>query len=129
DAELREAGQSTAYVSRRERERDPLGEETARDEGERQRRCAVEPLRVVDHAQQRFLLGGFGEDPEHREADKKRARRLSAAQPEGDTQRIALGFGEMLAELEDRRTELLQRRVVELHLPFGSRSPNNAKTH
>jgi len=33
---------------------------------------------------------------------------------EGDVQRLALRLGELLAELEDRRAQLLQRRVVEL---------------
>ena len=127
DAELREAGQSTAHVTRRERERDPLRQQAARHERERSGRCAVEPLRVVDHAQQRLLLGSFGEEAENREPDKKRARRLPGAEPEGDAERVTLRIRETLAELEDRRTELLQRRVVELHLPLDARSPNDAK--
>jgi hypothetical protein len=52
DAELREAGQSTAHVTRPEGERDPLGQQAASHERERSGRCAVEPLRVVDHAQE-----------------------------------------------------------------------------
>ena len=33
----------------------------------------------------------------------------------------------MVDELDDRRTELLQRRMVELHFPLDARSPNDAK--
>ena len=127
DAELREAGQSGADVTRRERERDPLGEQAARDERERSGRCAVEPLRVVDEAQERLLLGGFGEETENREPDEERARRLSGAEPEGDAERVTLRIRKTLDELQDRRAELLQRRVVELHLPLDARSPDDAK--
>ena len=98
-----------------------------RHERERSGRCAVEPLRVVDHAQERLLLGGFGEETENREPDEERARRLSGAEPEGDAERVPLRIRQTLAELEDRRTELLQRRVVELHLPLDARSPDDAK--
>jgi hypothetical protein len=127
DAELREPGQSTALVARCERKRDPLRQQAASHEHERSGRSAVEPLRVVDHAQERLLLGSFGQQAENREPDKKRARRPSGAEPEGDAERITLRLRETLDELEDRRTELLQRRVVELHLPLDARSANDAK--
>ena len=98
-----------------------------RHERERLGRCVVKPLRVVDHAQERLLLGGFGEEAENCEPHKKRARRLSGAEPEGDAECLPLRMGETLDELEDRRTELLQRRVVELHLPLDARSLNDTK--
>ena len=98
-----------------------------RDERERSGRCAVEPLRVVDQAQQRRLRCRFGEEAENREPDEKRARRLSDTHAKGDSEGDALRIGETLAELEDRRTEPLQRRVVKLHLPLDARSPNNTK--
>ncbi len=84
-------------------------------------------MRVVDHAQQRLLLGSIGEEAERREPNEKRARRASGAQSEGDTKRVTLRISETLAELEKRRTELLQRRVVELHLPLDARSANDAE--
>jgi hypothetical protein len=59
--------------------------------------------------------------------DEERARRLSGAEPEGNAQRVPLRIRQTLAELEDRRAELLQRRAVELHLPLDARSPNDAK--
>ena len=96
DAELREAGQSTIHLTRRERERDPLRQQAVSHERERSGRCAVEPLRVVDHAQERLLLDGFGEEAENREPDKIRARRLSGAEPEGDAERVPLRIGETL---------------------------------
>ena len=72
-------------------------------------------------------LGSFGEEAENREPDKERTRRLSGAESEGDAERVTLKIGETLGELEDRRTELLQRRVVKLHLPLDAGSPNDAE--
>ena len=52
---------------------------------------------------------------------------VSGAQPERDAERLALGVGQTLDELEDRRAELLQRRVGELHLPLDARGPDDPK--
>jgi hypothetical protein len=104
DVELLEAGQSTAHRPRRERERDPLRQQAASHERERAGRSAVEPLRIVDHAQQRLPLSSFGEQAQNREPDKERARRLSGTEPEGDTERVTLKIRETLDELEDRCT-------------------------
>ena len=98
----REAGQSTAHVTRRECERDPLRQQAASHE----RGARADPpssCRVVDHARQRLLLGSFGEEAENREPDKERTRRLSGAESEGDAERVTLKIGETLGELEDRR--------------------------
>ena len=77
DPELREARESAARVTRRECEHDPLREQSASDERERSRRGAVEPLRVVDHAEQRLLLGRLREQAENGKADEERARRAA----------------------------------------------------
>ena len=98
DAELREAGQSAAHVTRRECERDPLGQQAASHERERSGRCAVEPLRVVDQAQERLLLGSFGEEAESREPDKKRTRGVARAEAERDVERVTLRIGQALGE-------------------------------
>ena len=45
---------------------DRLGEQAAGCEGERLRRGAVQPLGVVDQADQGLLLGGLGKQAEHR---------------------------------------------------------------
>ena len=128
DAELREAGQPRCSSSRvANTSAILLREQATSHERERSSRSAVEPLRVVDHAQQRLLLGSIGEEAESREPNEKRARRRPGAQTESDTKRVTLRISQTLAELEKRRTELLQRRVVELHLPLDARSANDAK--
>ena len=88
-AELREAGQSAPAVTRRECERDPFRQQAARHERERSGRCVVEPLRVVDQAQQGLLLGGIGEEAENRQPDEKRARRCPALSPKATRARHA----------------------------------------
>ena len=90
DVELREAGQSAAELTRREGERDLLGQQAARHERERSGRCAVEPLRVVDDAQEGLPLSGIGEEAEDREPDEERARRRPAAEAERDAERVTL---------------------------------------
>ena len=111
----------------REGECDPFRQQTTRHERERSGRGVVEPLCVVDDAQQGLLLSSIGEEAEYRESDEQRARRWSPAEPEGDAERVTLRIRESVAELEDRRTELLQRRIVEVHLPFDADSPNDAE--
>ena len=50
-----------ARLARGEDEPDPLGEQAPRDEPEGLRRGLIEPLGVVDDAEERVLLGDLGE--------------------------------------------------------------------
>ena len=125
--ELGKARKIANGIADREDQRDPFGKQSSRDERERLGRRTIEPLCVVDEAEQRLLLGGVREKTENREPDEKRVRRRAVGQSEGDAERVTLWIRETLGELEERRTELLQRRVVELHLPLDTGSPNNAK--
>ena len=59
DAELREARERVDPIPSREDHRDPLGQESSGDEGQHACRRPVEPLGVVDDAQERLLLGSF----------------------------------------------------------------------
>lgn len=52
-----------------------LRPQSARDEGEDLRRGAVEPLLVVDQADQRPLLRDLGQQPEHGQTDQEPVRR------------------------------------------------------
>ena len=73
--ELRQVPKLLARLTRGEHEPDRLGQQTARDERERERRGLIQPLRVVHDAQQRALLGRVGEQAEHGEADQEAIRR------------------------------------------------------
>jgi hypothetical protein len=70
DADLGKAGQATADLTRRERQHDSVRKQAVSDEREGSGGCAVEPLRVVDQAEERLLLGSLGEQAENRESDE-----------------------------------------------------------
>ena len=73
DRQLGEPGEDVVAAARPRgaHERDPLGEEAAGDEPEDLRRGVVEPLRVVDDADERLLLGDLGEQRQRGEPDQE----------------------------------------------------------
>lgn len=75
-----------------EDQRDPLGVQPAGREDQRLRRRPVQPLRVVDQAEQRLLLGQFGEQRQHRQSDEEpvAAARRGVPHPERRPQRPGL---------------------------------------
>ena len=87
---------------------------------QRARRRAIEPLRVIDHTEERLLLGGLGQQAEGCQSDEEGIRGRAGTEAERDGKRVALRMREAFGELEDRRAQLLKRRVRELHLPFDT---------
>ena len=61
-------------IARGERQDDRFGLQPAADESEHLRRDPVEPLRVVDQAEEGTILGGVGQQAERREADEEPIR-------------------------------------------------------
>src|SRR3954471_4820058 len=127
DTQLGKAGEGAAGIPSPKHQGDRRDQERASYKRERLGGCTVEPLRVVDHAEERLSLGGFGQQAENRQPDKKRAGRRAAAQAEGHAERLALRSRETGDEVEDRRAQLLQRRVIKLHLPLDTRGSNDAE--
>ena len=76
----------------------------------------VEPLRVVDDADQRLLLGDVGEQRQRGQADQEPVGRSAGAEAEHRRERVALRGGKRLEVLEHRRAELVQAAVGQLHL-------------
>ena len=66
-----------------------LGEQPARHERQCLRGGPVEPLRVVDHAEQRALGGDDGEQGEHGQPDEKRVGCDAGLEAEGGAQGVA----------------------------------------
>jgi hypothetical protein len=62
---------------------DALCAEPPGDEGQQLRGFAIEPLRVVDRAQQRPPCSGLGEQRQDRQSDEKAVRRSALSQTEG----------------------------------------------
>ena len=120
DLELGEAVERLERLARGEHDHDPLGQKAARHEREYSSRRVVEPLRVVDETEQGLPLGGLRQQAEDGEPDEERIRSPSGTQAERDLQGLALGLGQVLLEIEDRRTELLKCRERELHFPFDA---------
>ena len=100
----------------REYHRDTFCLETARDEREDLSRGAIEPLLVVDHAEQWLLLCHVREEAQDRQGDREPVRRRLGTHAERRPQRVALGRRQLLEALQHRRQQLMQAGVGELHL-------------
>jgi hypothetical protein len=108
-----------------EQDRDPLREEPASEERKRARRRIVQPLGVVDHAEQRAAHGRLRQQTEYREPDEERLRCRPNAASERDREGLALGIGQALGRLDHRGTQLLKGGIRKLHLPFHPSGAND----
>ena len=102
--------------ARRADERDPLGEETAGDEADDLPGGLVEPLRVVDDADQRLPLGDLGEQRQRGEPHQEPVGRRTGAQSEHRRERLALRGGQPLEVIQHGCAKLVQAAVGQLHL-------------
>ena len=121
--ELRQVPELLAGHACREHEPHGLRQQPAGDERERQRRGLVQPLRVVDDAQQGTFLGRLGQQAEHGEADQEPIRRRPRGQAEDRPQRVTLWAGQPLETIEQRYAQLVQAGERQLHLGLDSRPP------
>ena len=114
--QLLEPGQPAIVGGRRaggEEAGDVVGLEAVGGERERRERGRVEPVGIVDHQQDRALLGGVGQQREHRDAQRQRGRRRADVEREGRPQRGALRRGQPLDPLEQRPAGAEQGGVVD----------------
>ena len=128
DEQLRQPGQVAplAGLAGREHQPDRVRREAARNERQRQRGGAVLPLRVVDHADERALLGGAGEQAEHGDAEQEAVGRRARAQAEGGAQRVALWSRQRVEAVEQRCAQLVQAGERQLHLGLDAGRPHDA---
>jgi hypothetical protein len=127
DDEARQAGEVVVRLAHREHECDPLAPEPPADERERLGRGVIEPLGVVDDAEQRPFARDLGEQPEHREPDEEWARHGTGTQPERDLERLALRHGEEVEVVDHLAAELMEARVGQLHLRLDRDHPLDAR--
>ena len=125
DVHLGQAPQRPTHLPRAEQDGDPLGCEPASREPEDLCGRAIEPLGVIDQAEEAVLLRRLGEESENRESDEERVRCRPDTKSEGDLERLALRLGQTLAKRQDRRTELLDGGERELHLAVDAGSPDD----
>ena len=128
DQELRESLERllVAEVAHREHKSHPLRQEPSRHERERLRGHLVEPLRVVDDAHERLLLGGVGQQAQDRQADEEALRRRSGAHAERRAQRVALRARQRPETAEQGRAQRVQAGEGKLHLGLDARRRGDA---
>ena len=114
-----------AGLAQREHQSHPLRQQASRHERERLRRHPIEPLRVVDDAHERLLLGDVGQQAQDRQADQEAIRRRTGAQAERRAQRVALRARQMPETAEHRRAQRMQAGERELHLGLDARRPGD----
>ena len=114
--EIRQVPKLLARLPCREHESHRLGQQPASDERERQRRGLIQPLRVVDDAEQGTLLSDLRDQAQDAQADEKPVRGCARAEPEHDLHGLTLWSRQPLEPIEQRRAELVQTRVGQLHL-------------
>ena len=122
------SSRSSLGVAHGEHDRHRLGQQAPRDE----RRATwaearVEPLRVVDEAQQRPLAATSASRLSAARATRKRSGGAPDASPKRDAQRDPLRLGKRVEAVEHRRAELMQPRERQLHLGLDAGDPRDAE--
>ncbi len=129
DAHGRQTGQRLLPfgVAHREHHRDRLGEQSPRDELQRLQGDLVQPLRVVDQDEHRARLRGTGEQREHGEADQEAVGRITGRHAERHAQGFPLGCRQAVQLVEERRAQLVQARVGQLHVRLDALRPGHLR--
>ena len=128
DRELRKPRQVLVFAgfAHREDHGDRFRQQAARDEREGLRRSPVEPLRVVDQADQRPFLSHLGEQSERREADGIAVWRRPGAQAERRAQRVALRIRQARQAVQQGRAQLMQDGERQFHLGLDTGRAHHA---
>lgn len=87
----------------------------------------IEPLGILDQAQQRPVLGRGGQQAEHGQSHEEPLRRLAGRHSQRDAQGIALRCGDRVKEIEHRRAQLMDTREWQLPLGLDGGYLGNAK--
>src|SRR5882672_3100552 len=124
---LRQSDERFTNGARGEQQSNLLGNKAPSNECESRGRSLIEPLRVVDDAEERSVFGGLGQQTQDSEADKEWARSIPWRKSERDAKRVALRRRKAHPEREDGRAQLLKRRERELDLPFDAHRPGDPK--
>jgi hypothetical protein len=76
----------------------------------------VEPLGVVDDADQWLVLGDLGQQRQGGQSDQEPVGGRAFAQPKDRCERVALGDGQPIQVLQQGRAQLVEAGVGQLHL-------------
>jgi hypothetical protein len=114
-----------AQLAGSEHDPDRLRQEATGDERERQHRRLIQPLGVIDDAQERSLLGHHREQAQHRQPDEEPIRGSAGAQPEHDLDGLALRRRELLEPVEQWPAQLVQTGEGQLHVRLHALRPED----
>ena len=116
-----------ARLARGEHDSDPLCEQATGDECEGQRRGSIEPLCVVDQAQDRSLITSVREQAQNGEPDEERIWSSAGAETGGSLQSLTLRSRQRVDPVEQRAAELMETGVSELHLRLDPHRSENGQ--
>jgi hypothetical protein len=114
--QLRQPRQLTFQDTAPEHQADRLHPQAARNKREDLRRGAIEPLRVIDQANQRPFLCHLRQQAQNGQTDQEPVRYRPGTDGESGPQGIALRDRESLQAIQHRRAQLVQRGERQLHL-------------
>src|SRR5215207_5147757 len=115
-------------VAHREHDRHRLGQQPSRDESENLPRGAIEPLGIIDKAEQRPLRGNLGQQAERGQGDQEAARSRTGRPPQRDAQGDLLRLWKRPEPTQHRRAELMQSGERQLDLGLDPGDPRDAET-
>jgi len=79
-------------------------------------------VRIVDHHQQRAVVGELGQQRQHRDTDQESVRRTRHVQPERATQRPGLHRRQRIEPIQHRVQQQVQARVGQFGLGLHARA-------
>ncbi len=127
EGELRQAVQHPLVrrLAHGEDDQERLGQHPPGDEPEDLARRSVEPLRVVDEAQQWPLGGDLRQEAERGERHEEPVGGAARREAEGDAQCVLLRFGDRVEVRQHRPAQLVQPGERQLHLGLDTRDPSD----
>jgi len=122
--QLGKAGEARrrAGVAGAEHHGDRFGVQPAGDEGQDLGGGLVQPLCIVDQAQQRLVGGYVRHQGQDGESDQEAVRRGAGTQAERDAERVALRPGQRTPAIQHPAAELVQPGEGQFHLRFDALS-------
>jgi hypothetical protein len=109
DRQLGQTGQLRELdgLASREDDHDGLRGETARDEAEDLGGRPIQPLRIVQQADERLMLRGIREQCQDRKPHKEPIRRFARNEAEGRSESVALGSRQVVEPTQQWRAQLV----------------------
>ena len=123
--QLGEVSKLLPRFTRGEHDPDGLRQQAPGDKRQRQRRGLIQPLRVIDDAQQWTLFGRGREQAQHGQPDEEPIGSGAGAQPEHDLQGPPLRVREFGEPVEQRRAQLMQTGEAQLHVRLHPDRPDD----